>query len=1063
MNMRCTRSVTPTRPVLWMAPLALAIAAGGGLGCFRATGVTRPNLAVEEIPQTGGDRVAGLKSTAGPGDFYVGNDYVQLTVDGVAFGDGPGQLGAASGGSILDIGTIALDQSFKRVSMPDDMMGRMGPVVNQDPDLPLVFNRYLPGKDTNLVSLDMEGYLLDPKGKLGAPVDAQGRVIGVTAVHRITLGIRDTYFTLETTVTNHSGASLPIRNLADSLAQQGGGYRFVVPATKAFDGSPVTSWGVEIPGSDFANPLTTSVQAPMVALTSSESSGDTYDDHSGIGILPMDADQVLVASDPQHTLTEDRPLAPARLVVGGAAVPGLADGASLTYRRRIYVTGGASFYTTTSGNMAKPMPSNAVFNAMTVARSGLQGGNLGFVSFNTFGTATLGGPLQTEFRIERYLGSAADASTDLNPANWNLERVEWHEKGDAPSAASTVQMFLPAVPDPNLPGQTQRYRITATNRNQSATLYTATNTLNASRPNVATPIQPSKDQLWNLAESLAPERFDVIDSAGNVISQKVSLHTFTAREAGATVYDGLQPLRITFAGIGSTPDPDMQRTRKLSSYFEPIYKGKAVTSGNVGSYQYQAGNQAFGSSFSYIYSPLSSFFASGQYLAYATRGPLAYLDTIPVSAFDGQTNTNHMFVVVKTTLPAGWTSFDVPGPTQATTGGYNPGEMLSSALAEGVQVVARTEQDLVTDPSALRDEFRAEFDSRNTSLSDAQRDPIGNDPFVVGARSSVLSEGGVTALFTPAPVNARFGGALPSTGWSLADFLTQAQGGFNVVERPRGPQGLFTVRGFDPTVALGAGANAWWTQTGPVSLGKREGDFDALQLLRGEYSDTSGKPLSLTDPANATAWFNEFLAVRRDWFSLISQQGPGHFTKALGLSSARYSLDTPVGLARTYLNLGNATLDQSDLSPVLKALQSGAAVASTGPFLDVTVNGTGPGGLVPGPVATVSLSIKLYAPDWVPVDEVRVVVNDVVQTIPLASFTPSTTDSRLRTATATLAMPTTGKDAWIVVEAGVPLTTTGAYAPGTPWAKVMKGVYPIAVTNPIFVDVTGGGYTPPFP
>jgi hypothetical protein len=1046
-----------------MAPLVLALAAGGSVGCFRATGVTRPNLAVEEIPQVGGDRVAGLKSTAGPGDFYLGNDYVQMAVDGAAFGDQPGQFGAPSGGSVLDIGTIALDQSFKRVSMPDDMLGRLGPVANQDPDLPLVFDRYVSGKDTNLVYLDMHGYLLDPKGKLGAALDAQGRVVGVQVDHRISLGLRDTFFTLETTVTNHSGATLPIENLGDFLSQQGGGYRFVVPATKAFDGTPVTSWGVEIPGSDFTNPLTSSVQAPMVALASTESSGATYDDHSGLGIMPMDADQVLVTSDPQHPLAQDRPVFPARLVVGGAAVTNLADGQSLTYRRRIYVTGGASFYVSSLGNTARPTTSNTVFNQMTVARSGLRGGDLGFVAFNSFGTATLGGPLQAEYRIERYLGSAADASTDLNPANWSLERVELREKGDAPSSASTVQMFLPAVADPNFPGQTQRYRITVRNRNQSATFYTATNNLNTTRPNLATPIEPSKTQPWSLAESLAPERFDVIDSAGNVVTQKQSLHSFSAREAGATVYDGLQPLRITFAGIGATADPDMQRTRKVSSYFEPIYKGKAVTGRNVGSYQYQAGNQAFGSSFAYTFSPLSSFFPSGDYLAYGTRGPLSFLDTLPVSAFDGQTDTNHLFVVVKASLPTGWTSFDLPGPTQVTTGGYNPGEMLSSALAEGVQVVARTEQDLQTDPTALRAEFRVEFDANNTNISDAQRDPIGNDPFVVGARSSVLTDGTVTALFTPAPTNTRFGGALPSTGWTLADFLTQAQGSFNVIGRPCGPKGLFTVRGFDPVVALGTGANAWWAQTGPVSLGKREGDFDAIELLRGEYSDANGNPLPLTDPANATAWFNEFLTVRNDWFGLISQQGPGSFTKGLGLSSARYSLDTPVGLARTYLNLGSATLDQSDLSPVLKALQAGAAVASTGPLLDVTVNGTGPGGLVTGPVSSVTLTVNLYAPDWVPVDEVRAVVNGVVQTIPISSFTPSTTDSRLRTATATLTMPTTGKDAWIVVEAGVPLTTTGAYATGTPWAKVMKGIYPIAVTNPIFVDVTGGGYTPPFP
>jgi len=56
-----------------------------------------------------------------------------------------------------------------------------------------------------------------------------------------------------------------------------------------------------------------------------------------------------------------------------------------------------------------------------------------------------------------------------------------------------------------------------------------------------------------------------------------------------------------------------------------------------------------------------------------------------------------------------------------------------------------------------------------------------------------------------------------------------------------------------------------------------------------------------------------------------------------------------------------------------------------------------------------------------------------------------------------------GTDGWVVVEAGVPLATTGIYAAGTPWNTTMRGIYPIAVTNPIFVNVTGGSYKPPMP
>jgi len=196
-----------------------------------------------------------------------------------------------------------------------------------------------------------------------------------------------------------------------------------------------------------------------------------------------------------------------------------------------------------------------------------------------------------------------------------------------------------------------------------------------------------------------------------------------------------------------------------------------------------------------------------------------------------------------------------------------------------------------------------------------------------------------------------------------------------------------------------------------------------------------------------------------------------------------------VGLARTYLNIGTVTtnliqtyptlvgqsLQNSSVIPyatmaapvmasVLKALQSGAAVASTGPLLDVSVGDVGPGGLVPGPLVgtSVTLSIALYAPDWVPVDEVRVVVNGATPIlVPMASFTDSAADFRLRTATVTVPMPI-GKDAWLVVEAGVSRAQTGPYKAGTPWNKIMRGIYPIAITNPIFVNVNGGEYTPPW-
>jgi len=299
-----------------------------------------------------------------------------------------------------------------------------------------------------------------------------------------------------------------------------------------------------------------------------------------------------------------------------------------------------------------------------------------------------------------------------------------------------------------------------------------------------------------------------------------------------------------------------------------------------------------------------------------------------------------------------------------------------------------------------------------------------------------------------------------------------------VVHRPRAADGsgLFTLQGAPPPVsgnvpndALGAWWTTWSTQTGPYAFGKTF-RFDALELLQAATLPPY-QPGVTPDPS---AWFSEFLQTRSDWFGLLDYQTPANFTKALGLSSAVFSLDTPVGLARTYLKANPANevdaFGNVAVEGVLAALQSGAAVASTGPFLDVDVAGAGPGQVaVAGPVAAVTLNLNLWRTDWLPVDEIRVIVNGVqALTVAPASLAPSGADPRLSTGQVQVPIPSNGKDSWIVVEAGVPLATTGPYLAQNPlapvWSAIMRGIYPIAVTNPIFVKVTSGNsYVPPLP
>jgi len=1039
----------------WMAALPAILVALPGLGCFRASGIQRPDVVAEEISLVGGDRVLGLKAQGAPGDFYLGNDYLEIAVDGTPFGERAGVAGAPGGGSVIDAGAVALDQNFKRVSMPTDALDRLTPVLNQDPEISLVFDRFKPLNSDSEGRIEMEGYVHDPAHKLtGATWDSLGRVQGVTVTHTVSLQKPDRFFLLQTTVKNSTSTALPIRNIGDFLSQgASGGFRFNVPASEDMADQALSTWGMEIPatgaGTTFGDP-SSAVKAPMVAFMGAEPVGTTEDGHSTLGLLPVDADRLVVTSDPQQVLDtahQVRPIFPERLVAGGLPVANLAAGASIIHARRLYITGGSSV----SGSISNQ--ATGLFNQMSYDRFVLRPVDKGAFNFQPAGTAVRQGPYPSQFRIERNVGGV-----------WKLERLEWLEPFEnTPSAAS---YYLPQI-SVLLP--TGTYRLAVQNAFGSKTftnLVNANTNTNTDRPDLPGPIVVTSNTttlnntfLSNSAlDYICPEHDEVRAPSGSIIANKVTVHGFATRQLDGTI-NSIQPARITVFGQSGTPDPSVKRTLILSTSYNPVYRMRLAVDSNYGVYGFLSANQVFAASMP-LRNAMSFSLAPGDYLAYATRGPLSYLDSLPMKAFDGQSQTSHVFTAEAATMPVGWTSFDMPGPSLATSGSLLPVEKLSSALAEGVQVVGMTEKDRLVDSTALATDFRNEF--LFATIIDADRTVIGSDPFVIEARTSDLGNyGTITALFTPTPRNERNGGARNPKTWTLADFLVQAEGQFNVIHRPRGPQGLFTLQSFSPTVPLGTGVNAWWAATSPLAGGKTQGAFDALELLRAEGCD----------PSNPTPWFSEFLAVRNDWFALLSQQTPTFFTKGLGLSSAKFSLDTPVGLARTYLKATGFT--QSTMTPVQQALQTGAAVASTGPLLDVTLTAAGgttavaPGGLVTGSgaVASVTLTVNLWAPSWVPVDELRVTINGVTQILDITQLQPLLTtdaayDKRLRRGTFTLALPS-AKDAWVVVEAGVPLGTTGVYGADTPWNKLMKGIYPIAVTNPIFVDTTGGGYTPP--
>jgi len=279
---------------------------------------------------------------------------------------------------------------------------------------------------------------------------------------------------------------------------------------------------------------------------------------------------------------------------------------------------------------------------------------------------------------------------------------------------------------------------------------------------------------------------------------------------------------------------------------------------------------------------------------------------------------------------------------------------------------------------------------------------------------------------------------------------------------PAGPGRECTCVGFQPDRPLDAAPNDILLDTGisgPGTTANPDGvrniDFDVMEIANGAREGD----------------FAALLAMRDDWFSLLAQDYRKFGT---AVSDSHRATLEHAGWGRTFvLGVGDdpAALDVSAFDARVRA---GAMVLSTGPYVEVTARAgkarAGVGGELATASGTVSLAIRVTSPAWIPVDEVRVLVNGAVverfdaTTKPRVRPVPSDPESSGKTmrfkSTRKLALD---GDSFVIVEAGVAIPSEGAPGPTTPepMNQVVEGVVPYAATNPIFVDVGADGYTAP--
>lgn len=486
---------------------------------------------------------------------------------------------------------------------------------------------------------------------------------------------------------------------------------------------------------------------------------------------------------------------------------------------------------------------------------------------------------------------------------------------------------------------------------------------------------------------------------------------------GPAFWDG-GPGRVIVRGVGETPDPVF-----ADELLDFRLNGRRTPSGRESDSLYfggEAGDPAF-----VALSP-------GRYTLTAVRGPEFDVVVREIVLSDpGERLPVPPFQLTRVASLPGWVSADLHVHAEASDDSAVPNAArLRHFAAEGVRVLVATDHDNVPDyRQALRETGLGGEIMVVTGVEITSSAPSAEAPWSIGHHN---------AWPVTRQAEAHRGGAPASQKRSVADLYAglRARGDVDFVQlnHPSGSDlddgAYFTHlavagKGYDAALPISAQPNR--ALLTPAADGTRALDFDAMEVM-------NGRPRAY------------YLRARRDWYSLLRQGFPRTGTA----NSDSHGPDELAGYPRNYVWLGE---DAPTPAALNRALRAGRSFGTNGPLLlDFQVNGAGMGELASAPDGQLAVRYEVVAAPWVPLDEIRMLVNgEVVHRSPTRSGT-----QRLRVR----------GDAFVTLEAGAPLDADPAN-----WARIHPGLYtervapghlPAAFSNPIYVDVDGDArFTPP--
>jgi hypothetical protein len=416
----------------------------------------------------------------------------------------------------------------------------------------------------------------------------------------------------------------------------------------------------------------------------------------------------------------------------------------------------------------------------------------------------------------------------------------------------------------------------------------------------------------------------------------------------------------------------------------------------------------------------------GDYDLFITRGPEYEAVQLHVSLTPGETERIDA-ELDRTVDTAGWLAADLHVHSKSSFDSRIPMERrVISMVTNGIELIVSTEHNNAVDFSPIIASLGYGSDLLGSVVGDEFNFKNGHGGAYPVAFDANAPGGGVPQ-WTNDP-------CVPGVGVQC----TLAGQMFDIMHMSIAGSTAVTINhAYWPGSDLGYFTNIPWgvgTANPPPMPLETAGKFDALEVLNGYLTPS-----------------DRIYALVADWMFLLSQ---GYRVTALGSSDTHKINWVRAGWPRSFLRLPTDVPGDVSAAQLGDAVRLGRAVATTGPFAELLVDGHGVGDTVVPGGANVTVDIRVDAPDWMKIDTVRLYKNGQ-----LAHEWPVAAGHRPVFQT-TIQEPVSG-DGWLVLQAD------GAQPlPGDVVGEIAhfngNETRPFVLTNPVYLDGNGDGqWVPP--